>query len=321
MIKGIDVSKWQGDIDFKKVKNSGIEFVIIRAGTTYGIDKKFKENIEAAFKAGLKIGTYFYSYAKTVEDVKKDVILYDSYIYPYVNSITFPVCYDVEDKVMLNTGTTNVLKLINKFIEEVNNSPNLRYLGASVYTSKNYAETLGLQNTNIPLWVAQWNSKNTYKGKYYMWQYSSKGRVPGIDGNVDLDYIDESYLNQKTNDWANKTDYELADLVMQGCFGNGQDRKNALGSRYAAVQKIVNEIVNAQTQLSKRQAGHKMKLNNVALYASSTGKMVRRISGTYYIYDGLRYGLRYRITNSPENVKRTPASRYVTGYIDDKDIS
>lgn len=240
MIKGIDVSRWQGKINFKLVKDSDIKFVIIRCGTSWGKDVNFEENYKAAKEQGLKVGIYWYTYALDETDVYRDV----TQIKTILNGkeLDLPIFYDVEDETILKTGTGNIKKLINKFIDLMNGQ------NIGLYASKAYLEAWKAWEFDIPIWIAYWNNECTYKHPYMMWQYSSRGRVPGIDGNVDLDYLmDDNYFNNKKpeikDDLSKYTDLELAQRVLKGEYGNGQTRKDKLGKRYTAVQKIVNNLI------------------------------------------------------------------------------
>lgn len=237
MIKGIDISRWQGKINFKLVKDSGIKFVIIRCGTSWGKDVNFEENYKAAKEQGLKVGVYWYTYALDETDVYKDV----TQIKTILNGkeLDLPIFYDVEDKTILKTGTGNIKKIINKFIDLMNG----RNIG--LYASKAYLEAWKAWEFHIPIWVAQWSNECTYKHPYIMWQYSSKGRVPGIEGNVDLDYLmnDYYFYEPEYDNLSKYTDRDLAIMTIKGKFGNGQTRKDKLGSRYTAVQKIVNNLM------------------------------------------------------------------------------
>lgn len=242
MIRGIDVSAWQGEnVNFELVKNSGVKFVIIRCGINGVRDTCFEKNYKRAKAAGLKVGVYYYTKAMTEKDVYKDVTAIKTILNG--KELDFPVFYDVEDKkTILKTGTENIKKLINIFIDLMNNQ------NVGLYSSKAYLDTWEAWKFNIPIWVAQWNNKCTYKHPYIMWQYSSEGKVPGVVGNVDLDYLmDDNYFNKKkpeVKDDLNKyTDLELAQRILKGIYGNGQTRKDNLGSRYAAAQKIVNNLI------------------------------------------------------------------------------
>ena len=299
--RGIDVSKWQGEIDFKKVKEAGYEFVIIRAG--YGKSTKdpyYEKNYTAAKAAGLKVGAYLYSYAGGTNDAKIEAQFCKSLING--KSFDFPFAYDVEDPKILKKSVGEINNIINTWMNEMNG------YNVSIYTSKSYAENWGLPNTNYKVWIAQWSDSCTYKGNYYMWQKSSKGRVNGIIGNVDIDILYEEIQTEPEPDL-----FDLARRVIAGEFGNGEERKQKLGKYYNEVQKIVNQMIK-QSQPPK--AGQKVLLASVPLYASSVSKTpVKNITGTYYIYDGVSFKGRYRITNKPQNCGKKPAALYVTGYV------
>lgn len=112
---------------------------------------------------------------------------------------------------------------------------------------------------------------------------------------------------------------ELAKEVIAGKYGNGEARKKALGDKYAAVQKRVNELTASPDITKPKQPakGDKLVLTNKALYSSSTATRVyKRINGTYYLYDGQKVNGRYRITNKMSRVGKTPMLLYVTGWIE-----
>ena len=185
-IKGIDVSKWQGKIDFAKVKKSGIEFVILRAG--YGKEAKdptFDTNYKAAKAAGLQVGAYWYSYAKSKEDAKKEAATCLKVLKG--KPLDLPIYYDVEDKSQLDKGQKVVCDIINTFCKELESK---NYF-VGLYMSKFFLEryTDAKIRANYTVWVAQYSKECTYKENFDMWQYSSQGRVYGINGNVDMDIL------------------------------------------------------------------------------------------------------------------------------------
>ena len=188
---GIDVSSWQGDVDYQKVKNSGVEFVMIRLGYGHNkkgelvLDNKFTNNIKKAKEAGLLVGIYFYSYANTIEKVNEQV----NYIVKKLDGQTLdlPIAFDWEDWGSFNTYNMSLtdIKLIAKtFIDELEKNG---YKGA-LYSSKYYLEQIwGLDKYNT--WLAHYTNETSYKGKYFMWQLSNRGKVSGINGDVDLDVL------------------------------------------------------------------------------------------------------------------------------------
>ena len=189
--RGIDVSKYQGNIDWGAVAASGINFAIIRVGyrgSSSGAlvqDPYFKKNISGATKAGIKVGLYFFTQAvneaEAVEEASMAMSLASGY------KVTYPIFIDTESA---SNGRANGLSksartaVVKAFCQTVRNGG----YKAGVYASKSwYANQLNASALNgYCIWVAQYNSSCTYSGKYDMWQYSSKGSVSGIKGNVDM---------------------------------------------------------------------------------------------------------------------------------------
>ena len=189
--RGIDVSKYQGNIDWGAVAASGINFAIIRVGYRGSVsgaliqDPNFKKNISGATKAGIKVGLYFFTQAvneaEAVEEASMAMSLASGY------KVTYPIFIDTESA---SNGRANGLSkstrtaVVKAFCHTVRNGG----YKAGVYASKSwYANQLNASALNgYCIWVAQYNSSCTYSGKYDMWQYSSKGSVSGIKGNVDM---------------------------------------------------------------------------------------------------------------------------------------
>ena len=188
---GLDVSKWQGDINFEQVKNAGVEFVFIRVGTQKGIggeyvlDPKFEQNIKGFQKVGIPIGVYFYTYADSNKSAKADAKWVVEQIKPY--KIQLPVVFDWENWSFyqeFNKSFYNLTEMANsyfKVIEKAGYKPML-------YSSKNYLENIWFK-TKYPVWLAHYTDKTTYEGDYYIWQLCSNGRIPGINGNVDINIM------------------------------------------------------------------------------------------------------------------------------------
>ena len=248
-MRGIDVSKWQKDIDFNAVKASGVDFVIIRAG--YGKEAKqkdayFDKNYEKAKAAGLHVGAYWYSYADSVEDAKKEADACLSVIKG--KQFDFPVYFDVEEKKQFAKGRNFCDSIITVFCDALEAAGYYAGLYMSTSYLNNYvSESVRKRYT---IWVAQYNTRCTYKGAYGIWQYSSKGNVRGVSGNCDMD---ECYIAFPAiimagafNGYGSKSVDELAREVIDAKWGNGEDRKKRLteaGYDYSAVQKRVNEIL------------------------------------------------------------------------------
>ncbi len=190
-VMGIDVSKWNGNIDWTAVKNSGINFVIIRCGyrgSSQGQlieDPKFRANIKGAQAAGIKVGVYFFTQAVNEVEAVEEASMVINLIQGY--NISYPVYLDVEashgrgDQINAAQRTAN----IKAFCGTIQNAG----YKAGVYANKtwftSYINTS--QITNYRIWLAQYASAVTYNSsRYDMWQYTSKGRVTGISGNVDM---------------------------------------------------------------------------------------------------------------------------------------
>ena len=186
---GIDVSLWQGDIDFKKLKDSGVEFVFIRVGYMKGtkgervLDSKFKQNIENANKYDIPVGIYYYSYASNKEEAKEDAKWVLKQIKNY--DVSLPIAFDWEDFADYNSYNLsfyNLTSMADEFIKEVNKKG---YKGL-LYGSKNYLEKIWLSNSH-DTWLAHYASSTNYQGKYSYWQITDTGKVDGINGTVDID--------------------------------------------------------------------------------------------------------------------------------------
>ncbi len=186
---GIDVSKWQGVIDFEKVKKEGVSFVFIRLGTQEGphqdsiIDPYFEQNIKKAKEAGLKVGVYYYSYAGSIEDATKQASWVSEQLKPY--ALDLPVVFDWECYNRFNSFKISLYDLntiSSTFLKEVEKKG---YRGM-LYGSKNYLEKVW-KYQEYPVWLAHYTDETDYQGNFHYWQLTSTGRVDGIVGDVDID--------------------------------------------------------------------------------------------------------------------------------------
>ncbi len=206
----IDVSKWQGEIDWEKVKASKYTGAIIRAGYSWylgglTLDERFKENIESAIKAKMPVGVYLYAYDKTTEAVKIAAQKLYDLIAPY--KLELGVYYDIEDKThtfFTRSHNTELAKTFCNFFKQKN-----YYTG--VYSYLNFANHyLDIEKLkDFDFWIAHYSNECGYKGDYGMWQYTSKGIVNGITGNVDLNYTYKDY----------------ATIILNGNYNNLQPEK------------------------------------------------------------------------------------------------
>ncbi|MCM1048735.1 MAG: Ig-like domain-containing protein [Clostridiales bacterium] len=196
-VLGIDVSKWNGSIDWNAVKNSGISYAIIRCGyrgsTTGALieDPKFRANIQGAQNAGIKVGVYFFTQAVNDVEAVEEASMVLSLIKGY--NLSLPVFLDVEpssgrgDAISADSRTA----VCQAFCQTIQNSG----YKAGIYANKTWLESYinAPALTSYKIWLAQYAAAPTYtRTRVDMWQYSSKGTIGGINGNVDMNI---NYMN------------------------------------------------------------------------------------------------------------------------------
>lgn len=250
----IDVSEHQGKIDWEKVKPQ-IDGAILRCG--YGSDytdqddEQFKRNADECTRLGIPFGVYLYSYAKCVEQAKSEAAHVLRLIKPY--KLSYPVYLDLEESGTAD-GAVERAVVFGDIIEKA------RYW-CGIYANLYWWEVIlkkGLER--FTKWVAQYNVACEYDGSNLdIWQFSSKGNVPGISGNVDMnecyrDFPSEiggAKVEEIMTPPAKKAIVELVEEVLDGKWGNGEDRKNKLtasGYNYNEVQNAVNEKLKANQE-------------------------------------------------------------------------
>lgn len=227
---GIDVSSWQGVIDWAKVKAQGVEFAMIRCGfrgnSEGGImqDRYFKANINGAVKNGIFVGIYFYSTAINEDEALQEAAWVVNTIKSY--RITYPVAYDFEDfgkyrcsGVSGEQATSNAIAFLN-------------YVKSAGYTPMMYANKSDISGrfnkgrlSSYKFWLAHYTTTTNYTGSYQMWQYSSNGSVEGISGRVDMNiaYFRFSSVAEPkhTHDFDNGTVIKTSDSKAATCTENG----------------------------------------------------------------------------------------------------
>ena len=256
-LEGIDVSKWQGDIDWAKVKASGVQFAILRAGHGVTEDPKFEQNYFLAKAAGIPIGAYWYCEATSAMGVNNEAasmirILSDK-------SLEYPVYYDIEEQENLEAAD----RLTSVFCQKMEDAG----WYAGFYTSLCYIDHFSQNIRNrYCQWMASWGSSKPYTNPG-IWQYSSKGKINGIDGYVDLDRCYVGYpaviagakLNHSGMTLHKEVTDAVIDDVIAGKYGNGDTRiaalkaagydpteiQNGVNSRLkqASLDKVVKEVI------------------------------------------------------------------------------
>ena len=239
MEKLIDISQHNGNINFEELKNNGIKNVIIRVGwignkQNHTLDTKFEENYKKAKENGFKVGFYVYSYCKSVETLRQGVNWLLEKIDTKQNEIG--VFLDLEDETIQEIGRQNLTDQAKQFCEIIKNSGYI----AGIYANKYWFEHLLdiKQLLNYKIWLAEWNKKDNYSVTFRVdiWQYGQT-EIKGINGQVDINNI---YYGTNTI----FVDIEqIAKDVINGKYGNGQERKEKLGNLYEQVQHKVNEML------------------------------------------------------------------------------
>lgn len=188
---GIDISEWQDYPDFEKLKKAGVEFAFLRVGGTklktgeYFLDKSFKYNVENASKAGIPVGVYFYSYAKSSEQALEDA----KWIYEQIKDykIDLGIAYDWENWSFYNSFNLSFYDLTEMANIHLNYFKEKGY-NTYLYSSKSYLEEIWLKSDHT-VWLAHYTKdiqQSSYEGEYTYWQLCSNGQVDGINGDVDF---------------------------------------------------------------------------------------------------------------------------------------
>ena len=247
----IDVSEHQGKIDWEKAMYH-IDGAILRCGYgsdyEYQDDSMFKRNADECTRLGIPFGVYLYSYAKTNMQAKLEADHVLRLIKPY--KLSYPVYLDLEESGTANGAVERAI-IFGDIIEKAG-------YWCGIYANLYWWEAIlknGLER--FTKWVAQYYSKCEYTGSHLdIWQYTSKGNVPGISGNVDMnecyrDFPAEILGGVEEVKPVKKTVAELVEEVLDGKWGNGEDRANRLtaaGYDYDAVQNAVNKKLEAKQE-------------------------------------------------------------------------
>lgn len=264
-MKGIDVSKHNGVIDWDKVI---VDFAIIRIG--FGMyenqkDEMFERNYSEATKVNIPVGVYHYSYAKSVDEAIKEAEL----VIKWLNGrkLDLPVYFDIEDNSQKNLSRAILDGMCEAFCNRIEKAG----YWAGIYSNKYWATSVisGIKlGKKYTYWIAQYTDKCTYTGDYAIWQYTSKGKVNGISGNVDMNIMVKDIIQNESKPQTTKSIEELAKEVIDGKWSNGEDRKTSLinaGYDYDKVQAKVNEIM-------------KQSNNNVEYYTIKQGDTLSKIA-------------------------------------------
>ena len=252
-VKGIDVSRNQGNIDWDKVKKSGTDFAILKFGNIYDYDENYIDvNFEEYYKQcrdlNINVGMYIYNYCNTVDTLKKGL----DFVFNNIKGKQFnlPIFLDMEDSDIQGESVSSLTNLCNEFAKYVKD----KGYSCGIYANLNWFRNkldIDKFDKDLSIWLAQYEVDKPSITNIDIWQYTSSGKVSGISGNVDMNYLyNDSILDKSesgnSNNESKKTIEELAQEVISGKWGNGDERKERLkkaGYDFNKVQDRVNEIL------------------------------------------------------------------------------
>ncbi|SCJ87486.1 Autolytic lysozyme [uncultured Eubacterium sp.] len=238
--KGIDISYWQGKksvAHFTKAKRDGIKFVILRLGfnAELNLDSTFEPNYKAAKAAGLKIGAYYYSTAKTANQAKNEAEFCIKHLKG--KKLDYPVFIDIEDNDTSGKCSKATLATIARTFCKTIETAGYR---SGVYASLSWLTSKIGDIKGLNIWIAQYNDRCTYTKPYHMWQYSSSGKVDGFSGRVDVNYQYRNFAAKtvtQTVTSASKKAYAgtYPKLPLRGYFKSGD-----AGTQVDRLQQLLN---------------------------------------------------------------------------------
>lgn len=196
VLKGIDVSKYQSTIDWKKVKASGkVDFVMLRSVSTssaYGgvyIDPTFEKNYWGCIENDIPVGSYYYTYATDEHEVVKELEKLKTALEN--KTFTMPICIDVEDESLKSLGRETLTRFTKTALAQIEAWGFYAMLYSGLWYSKTYLNLSDL--SAYDMWLAAYRSERPDSPSHGIWQYSSKGTVNGVKGNVDMNYAYKNY--------------------------------------------------------------------------------------------------------------------------------
>ena len=240
---GIDVSEWQGNINWDSVKNSNIDFAMIRA--SYGVssvDNQFYNNMQNISGTNINAGAYHYCYALSADEAETEAKNFINTIRPY--SFSYPLALDIEDSSILQLGKSMITDIALRFCNVVEAAGYYVIIYSNLNWFENYLDLSRLSKFDI--WLAQWSENPTFSGDFGMWQYSATGAVSGISGSVDLntsyrDYksiIESKGLNKVNNDSSDDDGYMLYTVKEGDTLWDIAERFLGNGVRYKEIEAI-----------------------------------------------------------------------------------
>ena len=324
----IDISWWQGkvsDANWKKIKAAGVTHAIIRCGYStlrggdHNTDSTFANNLNGAYKAGIKVGVYYYSTAVSVAEAKSEAKYTISVINNYKSKITLPVVFDYEtggrltSKVMKSVGTASCIG----FCDTIKAAGYTPMVYANYNTLCNFIDYKTLQK-KYKMWLANYTNNGvatTYPGSYWMWQYSSSGKVNGLSGNIDINYIFEPKTT--SSEPAKATEPAKTTAPAATTSSSSSSTKPATTSKAAATKAKAPDGNKAVTTCKMNyRKGPSKKKKKVGSYKKGTTIYIKSFHGNwakmtngYYIN---RSHLKYKaiVLTEKVNYRTGPGTKY-----------
>lgn len=261
--KGMDISEYQGTINWDTVKNrSDIDFVIIRCSYGSGYkDRKWEYNVKECERLGIPYGVYIYSTATTVSAVEKEAENVKKMLEGH--QPTYPVYFDMEENSVLNLGSSTIGKLANTFCSKISGAGYKVGIYASLYWWNSILTDRVFKNESWSKWVAQYSASCQYQSKYDMWQCTSSGKVNGVSTNVDINFwmSDEPVINQDADTAPNTSGVKYVEGYKSGNF------------YYNGYIKGVGATGNVSQGNTVGTIGKKQQLQSLTLYLDQSNKL------------------------------------------------
>ena len=315
----IDISWWQGkvsDANWKKIKAAGVTHAIIRCGYStlkggdHNSDSTFSNNINGAYKAGIKVGVYYYSTAISVAEAKSEAQYTVSLIKSYKSKITLPVVFDYETggrltaKVMKSVGTKSCIA----FCDTIKAAGYTPMVYANYNTLCNFIDYKTLQS-KYKMWLANYTTNGvatTYPGDYWMWQYSSSGRVNGLSGNIDINYIFEPKSQSSTPAPAPAASPSSSSTSSSSSQSSAATAKPAAAEQHKAVTTCKMKYRKGPSKKKKKVGTYK---KGTTIYIKSFHGNWAKMTNGYYIN---RSHLKYKavVVTDKVNYRKGPGKKY-----------
>ena len=275
--KGIDVSKWNGNINWDKVKESKVNFAIIREGwgkkSPNQIDKQFKNNYENAKRVGINVGVYHYSYADSISDAKYEA----EFCLENIKDMQFeyPICFDIEDKEQMKLDNRERTDIVKAFCSEIERAGYYAMFYCNLNWLNNYLYKDELMS-KYDLWLANWNIGEPL-AKCGIWQRTDTGVIDGIENHVDIDVSYKDYptiiKSKNLNGFNNKQSKPIViDFPIQNTNQSTStyivkkgDTLSSIASKFGLSIKQIADI-NHITDINKIYEGQLLKINDTETY-------------------------------------------------------